>query len=401
MVFTFRRERDAANFKRGPKKKAEAQEKNSIRPSASSQRDRRQSTSSSSEGDSDDGDSSSGESSSGSSDEDETDAKTPANNTKAPEVEKKTVTEPIKPSLSAPPMCREAAKAAGPKIASALRAQQSSSSSETKDKRKEKQEKAEKDSLGATKRKAEVLSDNGRVGVTISTTSLDRSKSPKSPRSPNPVGPLSPNAKVPRLTVVTPPRAAASADTVKEPHVTLSISLSPNGEAVARPGLDWRERSSQQQTQQPQQRSLSQDEQSAKMALLSLQRGANKYSPGSPTSRSGSPTRPVPVLSPALPIESGAHPPGSRAGESGGSLSDQENVNLSNGHGPRSSNKQQHQQPTADLITPGLDYWYRKNPLVDQIFITDVTVNLMTVGSVFLFIPPFMFPNDVFRSIYR
>ena len=32
-----------------------------------------------------------------------------------------------------------------------------------------------------------------------------------------------------------------------------------------------------------------------------------------------------------------------------------------------------------DALPPSLDYWHRKNPLVDQIFITDVTVNLMTV----------------------
>lgn len=360
-----RRERDAANYKRGPKKKVEsqAQEKSgtSTRPS---QRDRRLSTSSSSEGDSDDGETSSSSDSSSSSDG-EAEKESP----KAPEPVKKVVEKP----LSSPPMCREAAKAAGPKIASALRAQHTTVSDDAKSKDKsgksnkvdkEKETKEAKDKDGGTKRKAEVLSDNGRVGVTISTTSLDRSKSPKSPRSPNPVGPMSPTAKIPRLAPVTPPRA--SSESVKEPHVTLSISLSPNGEAVARPGLDWRERSSQQPP-----RSLSQDEQSAKMALLSLQRGANKYSPGSP---SGSPARPTPVLSPALPGES-AHPPGSR--ETGGSLSDQENVN-SNGHGGRPNNNNK-QQPGTDLVTPSLDYWYRKNPLVDQIFITDVTVNLMTV----------------------
>jgi len=348
----------------------------STRPTAS-QRDRRLSTSSSSDGDSDGGGSSSGSSSSSSSDEDETDSKTPVNSKSATDSEKKTVVDQPKP-LSAPPLCREAAKAAGPKIASALRAQQLVNSDAKDKQKKDKIDKLEKDKdVGGTKRKAEVLSDNGRVGVTISMTSLDRSRSPKSPRSPNPVGPLSPTSKAPRLAPITPPRASADASVTKEPHVTLSISLSPNGEAIARPGLDWRERSSQQQQQQQQQpqRSLSQDEQSAKVALLSL-RGTNRSSPGSPANRSSSPSRPVPVLSPTLPGDSSAHPTLSR--ESGGSLSDQENVNLSNGHGPRSNNKQQ--QTNTDLLTPGLDYWYRKNPLVDQIFITDVTVNLMTVN---------------------
>ena len=117
------------------------------------------------------------------------------------------------------------------------------------------------------------------------------------------------------------------------------------------------------------------------MALLSLQRGA-KYSPNSPASRPSSPTRPAPVLSPALPGES-AHPPGSgslskRSETTGGSLSDQENVNL-NGHG--TGRKQPAPATSSDhhLLTPSLDYWHRKNPLVDQIFITDVTVNMMTV----------------------
>lgn len=57
--------------------------------------------------------------------------------------------------------------------------------------------------------------------------------------------------------------------------------------------------------------------------------------------------------------------------ETTGSLSDQENVN-SNGQHAR-------KQQDNHLLTPSLDYWHRKNPLVDQIFITDVTVNMMTV----------------------
>jgi hypothetical protein len=61
-------------------------------------------------------------------------------------------------------------------------------------------------------------------------------------------------------------------------------------------------------------------------------------------------------------------------------LSDQENVNL-NGHGPNGRKLTSAPPSTADhhLLTPSLDYWHRKNPLVDQIFITDVTVNMMTV----------------------
>lgn len=189
-------------------------------------------------------------------------------------------------ALATPPGCRAAAAAAGPRITSAFRTERSTSSNtqqssvvsateeeeekEEKDKREEEEEvttpdkvnktekvsklkekekekekdkdnkshergdkkkEKEKEKDAGTKRKAEVLSDNGRVGVTISTTSLDRSRSPTSP--------MSPTAKVPRLAMPlqSPPEG-------KEPHVTLSISLSPNGEAVARPGLDWRERSS-------------------------------------------------------------------------------------------------------------------------------------------------------------
>ena len=427
VFFLHRREREAATIKRGPKKKVDQQQQSSS--SGRLQRDRRLSTSSSSEGDSDDGESGSSGSSSGSSaSEDETEKETappPPPVTANKETEKKVIEKP----LSSPPSCRAAATAAGPKIASAFRADRSitvqSSSNDPKstnkqsdlttkekkkDKDKEKEKEKEKDKdLAGTKRKAEVLSDNGRVGVTISTTSLDRSRSPRSPSGINGSGPLSPTAKMPRLApVTTPTRTSAPVDVTtvpgnpntitKEPHVTLSISLSPNGEAVARPGLDWRDRSNQQQQhppsspahqqqqqQQPQQqRSLSQDEQSAKMALLSLQRGANKYSPSSPASRPASPTRPPPVLSPALPGES-AHPPSSGLSKraentGGGSLSDQENVNL-NGHGPNGRKQVIPASGSSDhhLLTPNLDYWHRKNPLVDQIFITDVTVNMMTV----------------------
>lgn len=438
LFYLSRREREAATFKRGPKKKTDQLQQQSSSGGRST-RDRRLSTSSSSEGDSDDGESGSSSSSSSSSSSDEETEKEPVTTTAPPaaappppitakEPEKKVIEKP----LSSPPSCRAAATAAGPKIASAFnaRADRSISASQTssndsknnksdlakekkkdKEKEKEKEKDKEKDSAG-TKRKAEVLSDNGRVGVTISTTSLDRSRSPRSPSGHNGSSPLSPTAKVPRLAPTTPtrpspptdPAAATNTTTLtavvgnpttitKEPHVTLSISLSPNGEAVARPGLDWRERSNQQQhnnssPQQPTpQRSLSQDEQSAKIALLSLQRGANKYSPSSPASRSSSPTRPAPVLSPALPGES-AHPPSSSGSlnsskrseqnNTGGSLSDQENVNL-NGHGPNGRKLTSAPSSTDHLLTPSLDYWHRKNPLVDQIFITDVTVNMMTV----------------------
>ncbi|KAI9562836.1 hypothetical protein GHT06_010291 [Daphnia sinensis] len=410
-----RREREAATFKRGPKKKSDQQSQQQSSSGGRSNRDRRLSTSSSSEGDSDDGESGSSSSSSSSSGSEEETDKEPVvtspvvTSPQAPitvkEPEKKVIEKP----LSSPPSCRAAATAAGPKIASAFRVERSVSSSQTpsndvktnksdlakekkKEKEKEKEKEEKKDSSG-TKRKAEVLSDNGRVGVTISTTSLDRSRSPRSPSGQNGNSPLSPTAKVPRLAPTTPTRAPTDPATLtvagnpttitKEPHVTLSISLSPNGEAVARPGLDWRERSNQTPNNPPPQRSLSQDEQSAKMALLSLQRGANKYSPSSPASRSSSPTRPAPVLSPALPGES-AHPPSSsslnsskRVEQTGGSLSDQENVNQ-NGHGPN-GRKQSAPSSTDHLLTPSLDYWHRKNPLVDQIFITDVTVNMMTV----------------------
>jgi CBX family C-terminal motif len=71
--------------------------------------------------------------------------------------------------------------------------------------------------------------------------------------------------------------------------------------------------------------------------------------------------------------------------ERGGSLSDQENINL-NGHGnrkkmnrPVGSAGEQMGEENSLLAPVNLDYWHRKNPLVDQIFITDVTVNLMTV----------------------
>lgn len=371
-------------MKRGPKRKADQQQSSHGR----SQRDRRLSTSSSSEGDSDDGEcvlSSSSSSSSGSEDEAEKEPAATSVTTKEPE--KKVIEKP----LSSPPSCRAAATAAGPKIASAFRAdrtntnQTSSNEIKTtkpdlakdkkKEKEKEKDKKEDKDITG-TKRKAEVLSDNGRVGVTISTTSLDRTKSPKSPNGQNGSSPMSPTAKVPRLAPPTTPTSAPiditlSTAITKEPHVTLSISLSPNGEAVARPGLDWREKSNQQHTPQKE-RSLSQDEQSAKVALLSLQRGANKYSPNSPTS--DSPTTPAPILSPALPGES-AHPVSCASltkRSEGGSLSDQENQNS---NGPRKPPTEHSQH----LLTPSLDYWHRKNPLVDQIFITDVTVNMMTV----------------------
>lgn len=347
-----------------------------------SHRDRRLSTSS--EDESDDGEtrsssSSSSSSSSGSSNasraqsEDEAEKdKEPVKETKEPE--KKPL---FDKSLSSPPSCRAAATAAGPKIASALRAERSNSihaepkTPKIDTSKVEKKKDKDKETTG-TKRKAEVISDNGRVGVTISTTSLDRSKSPKSPNGLNSSnGPLSP--KMPRLSS---PRPSITIDattttppSTKEPHVTLSISLSPNGEAVARPGLDWREKN------QSPARSLSQDEQSAKVALLSLQRGT-KFSPD----RSDSPTRPTPVLSPALPGSESALPPSNgtllKRSETAGSLSDQENVSM-NGHS--TSRKSGQQESSNHLLTPSLDYWHRKNPLVDQIFITDVTVNMMTV----------------------
>lgn len=406
-----RRERDAANYKnKGPKKKGSEQ---SVVPASgtpagrsNSHRDRRLSTSSEDESEEEaaGGSASSSSSSSSSSSEDEDEEMTEevkektvkvtptitTTTTKEPEKKQQQVSPVLEKPLSSPPSCRAAATAAGPKIASALRGvnpppppapptptSTTSPNDKTanKDKKKDK-DKPEKDA--GTKRKAEVLSDNGRVGVTISTTSLDRSKSPRSPGSASLGSPLSPTAKVARLAPpATPPRPTV--DTGKEPHVTLSISLSPNGEAVARPGLDWRERST---------RSLSQDEQSAQVALLSFQRGTPKYSPGSPTSRSGSPTRPAPDES-AQPPSRRSTDGGSHQSNGSGSLSDQENVNL-NGHhngltpAGRNNNKQQQQQTSSnghsmDLVTPGLDYWHRKNPLVDQIFITDVTVNLMTV----------------------
>lgn len=34
---------------------------------------------------------------------------------------------------------------------------------------------------------------------------------------------------------------------------------------------------------------------------------------------------------------------------------------------------------TAEVLHPGGDYWRARNPIADQIFITDVTVNLQTV----------------------
>ena len=265
-----RREREAANYKRGPKKKAEQQPAGS----RSSHRDRRLSTSSE--------DDSEGESSVH---EEENDKESTPNHTPPKEVEKKVDKPTVPAPLATPPGCRAAAAAAGPRITSAFRTerpatnstQQSSTVSaneeeeeeeeeeaeaeeeegedttldkvnksekilKPKEKEKEKdkdsnknhergEKKKEKEKDAGTKRKAEVLSDNGRGGVTISTTSLDRSRSPTSP--------MSPTAKVPRLAMPlqSPPEG-------KEPHVTLSISLSPNGEAVARPGLDWRGRSS-------------------------------------------------------------------------------------------------------------------------------------------------------------
>ena len=33
----------------------------------------------------------------------------------------------------------------------------------------------------------------------------------------------------------------------------------------------------------------------------------------------------------------------------------------------------------APLTNPGTDYWHARNPVADQVFITDVTVNLKTV----------------------
>ena len=354
-----RRERDAGHNKRGPKRKAELQQTTAGRLS---QRDRRLSTSSEDESDGEVETRSSTSSSNTSRAQSEDEAekeKEPVKETK--EQEKKPL---FDKSLSSPPSCRAAATAAGPKIASALRAERSNSiHSEPKtpkvDAQKVEKKKDKEKEMTGTKRKAEVLSDNGRVGVTISTTP----KSPKSPNAPNGTGPLSPTVKLAKLSSPRPSITIDASPTTKEPHVTLSISLSPNGEAVARPGLDWREKN-----QSP--RPLSQDEQSAKVALLSLQRGT-KFSPD----RSDSPTRPTPVLSPALPGSESALPPSSgtllKRSETTGSLSDQENVN-SNGQHVR-------KQQENHLLTPSLDYWHRKNPLVDQIFITDVTVNMMTV----------------------
>lgn len=59
------------------------------------------------------------------------------------------------------------------------------------------------------------------------------------------------------------------------------------------------------------------------------------------------------------------------------------NNNTNNNNNASSQNVKSSEFVTSDLYipltSPGTDYWHSRNPVADQVFITDVTVNLKTV----------------------
>lgn len=50
-----------------------------------------------------------------------------------------------------------------------------------------------------------------------------------------------------------------------------------------------------------------------------------------------------------------------------------------NGHHLHHQHNYEHEIESAINHIPGMEYWHSRNPVADQVIITDVTVNLMTV----------------------
>ncbi|XP_044753429.1 polycomb group protein Pc [Coccinella septempunctata] len=187
--------------------------------------------------------------------------------------------------------------------------------------------------ITGTKRKAEVLSkESGKIGVTITTSS--------------PTSPLPPAAKTPKLTL--------------EKLSTLPVQIS-----------------NQRQSKSDEEPSASSIPPSTSPAVLPA------TAPRSSTDKRPSPVDPaLPHSAPKEPAS--PKPVASRTDDKTSDDKNEESVEKKetskqhklNGH----NNNNNVSVPNSQILTiPDSGYWLSRNPVADQVFITDVTVNLKTV----------------------
>ncbi|KAF5278396.1 hypothetical protein FQA39_LY05885 [Lamprigera yunnana] len=203
-----------------------------------------------------------------------------------------------------------------------------------------------------TKRKAEVLSkESGKIGVTI-TTSSPGSNSPPPPKTPKLVSPKSPISPQPLNRVngrrssstkieeetkmeVTSPTLVVEVQESLKPEVTDTVTVVP--EVVAPKECV---------------------EESKTVTVEVEQKDDNRTDEN---------------------VTKSVECPQKRRGSSDSNKVNSVNTKqfLVNGH--NNNNNSAISDITPVLTSPGSDYWLARNPVVDQVFITDVTVNLKTV----------------------
>uniref|UniRef100_A0A0A9WSR0 Chromo domain-containing protein n=1 Tax=Lygus hesperus TaxID=30085 RepID=A0A0A9WSR0_LYGHE len=197
-----------------------------------------------------------------------------------------------------------------------------------------------------TKRKAEVLSkESGKIGVTITTSPPHTSPKQAKMGSPPPVpivAPLSPEKAAPHTSPPKQQPAKPASQPKTSPSPIKGLKKEPNEACAAAPA-------SKAMSPQPA-RNLKSPSPAKTPAPTSPRPAPASAAQGPPIPVDKKP--PVPVT----PVNTEVKP---------------EKKKVTNGH-------------TSSLVThiltnPGPDYWRTKNPLADDIVITDVTVNLCTV----------------------
>ncbi|KAK5644835.1 hypothetical protein RI129_006135 [Pyrocoelia pectoralis] len=212
-----------------------------------------------------------------------------------------------------------------------------------------------------TKRKAEVLSkESGKIGVTI-TTSSPIGSSPPPPKTPKLASPKSPAASPQQSQTRVNGRRNSSMKNEEEPVIKITL-VTPPVEPVKEKVKEVPAETAT--TKQSVEEVPVSKETVEKRTKETVEKRTDHCSPSVSTEC----------------------PQKRRASSDTNKISN--NVNngkksLVNGHNNNNNNNEDDNSAISDmtpvLMSPGSDYWLARNPVVDQVFITDVTVNLKTV----------------------